>query len=286
MQLRLGDIRTTEILDWKGLHLFHGAMSSCSQKLRIFLNLKRIDWQGHELNLAQNETYTDYFMGINPRGLVPVLVADGEVHIESNDIITLLEARFPEPCLIPKDRAGEIANLLHQEDDLHIALRTLSLRFVFGRLHSNKSSEMLACYENYKGTIEGRTGDESRKKELIFYRSLERKGLTDDMARTAALRFNEIFRDFELTLTTQAYLLGDELTIIDIAWFVYVSRLHLGGYPFARLHPCLDKWRETLAEDDRFAKEVRPPDAIKEQLAKNQERWKREEITISHIAGL
>lgn len=250
------------------------------------MNLKDVDWQGHELNLAQNETYTDYFMGINPRGLVPVLVVDGEVHIESNDIITLLEARFPEPCLIPKDRKGEIANLLHQEDDLHIALRTLSFRFVFGRLYSNKSPELLAWYENYDGTIEGRMEDESRKKELAFYRSIEGKGLTDDMARTAALKFNKIFDDIELTLTTKPHLLGDNLTIIDIAWFVYVSRLHLGGYPFARLHPHLEKWREGLAEDDRFAKEVRPPDAIKDQLAKNQKKWKSEGITISDIAGL
>jgi len=226
MQLRPDDIRTREILAWKGLHLFHGRMSSCSQKLRIFLNLKGIDWQGHELNLAQNETYTEYFLGINPRGLVPVLVADGEVHIESNDIITLLEARFPEPCMIPKDRAGEIAKLLRQEDDLHIALRTLSFRFVFGRLSSNKSHQLLAWYENYDGTIAGRVEDESRKKELAFYRSLESKGLTDNMARAAALKFHKIFDDFELTLATQPYLLGNDLTIIDIAWFVYVSRLH------------------------------------------------------------
>jgi glutathione S-transferase len=34
-------------------------------------------------------------MGINPRGLVPCLVHDGEVHIESNDIILYLERAFP-----------------------------------------------------------------------------------------------------------------------------------------------------------------------------------------------
>ncbi len=286
MQLRPSEIRTSEVLDWKGLHLFHGRMSSCSQKLRIFLNLKGIEWQGHELNLAQNETYSDYFMGINPRGLVPVVVLDGEVHIESNDILTMLEKRFPEPCLIPKDQAEEIACLLEQEDDLHIALRTLSFRFVFGRMSSNKSPELLTWYENYECTIAGNMEDVDRKRELHFYRTLEERGLTDEMARTAILKFHKIFDDFESILSTKAYLLGDNLTIIDIAWFVYVSRLHLGGYPFARLHPNIEQWRRGLASDDRFAKEVMPPDPIKDQLVKNQQRWINEATTISHIGGI
>jgi len=32
---------------------------------------------------------------------VPVLVDDGDVHIESNDIISYLEKKFPEPRPIP-----------------------------------------------------------------------------------------------------------------------------------------------------------------------------------------
>ena len=34
-------IKTREILDWKGLHLLNFRTSSCSQKLRIYLNLKK-----------------------------------------------------------------------------------------------------------------------------------------------------------------------------------------------------------------------------------------------------
>ena len=32
--------KTKEVLDWKGIHLINFANSSCSQKLRIYLNLK------------------------------------------------------------------------------------------------------------------------------------------------------------------------------------------------------------------------------------------------------
>ena len=101
VQLVDGDIKTREVLDWKGVHVLHFMGSSCSQKLRIFLNLKGIEWESHHVDLRANENFQPWFLGINPRGLVPVLVHNGSVHIESNDIIQYLEQKFPSPRLIP-----------------------------------------------------------------------------------------------------------------------------------------------------------------------------------------
>jgi hypothetical protein len=39
VQLVDSDIRTRNVLAWKGVHVLHFMGSSCSQKLRIFLNL-------------------------------------------------------------------------------------------------------------------------------------------------------------------------------------------------------------------------------------------------------
>ena len=96
VQLVDSDIKTREVLGWKGVHVLHFAGSSCSQKLRIFLNLKGIPWESHPIDLPGNENFRPWFLGINPRGLVPVLVHDGAVHIESNDIIQYLEKTFPD----------------------------------------------------------------------------------------------------------------------------------------------------------------------------------------------
>ena len=60
-------IKTKEILDWKGLHLLNFRTSSCSQKLRIYLNLKKISWTSHSVNLAAGKNYTEWFLGINPK---------------------------------------------------------------------------------------------------------------------------------------------------------------------------------------------------------------------------
>lgn len=59
-------------------------------------------------------------------------VHNGQIHIESNDILTYLEGVFPNPELIPNANRSEIPQLLHHEDELHMALRTVSFRFFSG----------------------------------------------------------------------------------------------------------------------------------------------------------
>src|SRR5580698_10452182 len=112
VQLVDSDIKTREVLGWKGVHVLHFMGSSCSQKLRVFLNLKGIEWQSHPVDLPHYENMQPWFLGINPRGLVPVLVHDGAVHIESNDIIQYLEQKFPTPGPFPRGMKTEVARCL------------------------------------------------------------------------------------------------------------------------------------------------------------------------------
>ena len=55
VQLADADIITREVLSWEGIHIFHHPLSSCSQKLRIFLNLKSIEWQSHVVDLQNKQ---------------------------------------------------------------------------------------------------------------------------------------------------------------------------------------------------------------------------------------
>ena len=285
VQLINSDIRSREVLDWRGLHILHGRMSSCSQKLRIFLNLKGIEWQGHEMDLAKCQTYSDWFLGINPRGLVPVLVWDGAVHIESNDILALLDREFPEPCLIPPEQAVEIATLLQQEDDLHLDLRTLSFRFVVGRTASNKTPEMLARYDDGSGTVNGQPDHDKRAAEIDFYQRLASQGIPDDTARASVAKFRAAFTDLEQRLSSAPYILGPNISVLDIAWFVYASRLQFGGYPIAQAHPKVHAWRHKLAEDARFSREVQPPPPVLETIARNHREWAKTGSMMADIAG-
>jgi glutathione S-transferase len=256
VQLVDSDIRTREVLDWQGVHVLHFMGSSCSQKLRIFLNLKNIPWQSHPIDLPANENMQPWFLGINPRGLVPVLVHDGAVHIESNDIIQYLEERFPTPRLIPAGRENEVAALLRHEDDLHLDLRTLSFRFVFAPPGPPKPAAALASYiANGAGTVQG-AKDPQKQVQIEFWQRAAREGFTDAQARASALKFRAAFDALDKTLATQAYLIGDDLSVLDIAWLIYEHRLALAGYPFERLHPHVHAWAERLRAMPEFAKEV------------------------------
>ena len=52
------------------------------------------------------------------------------------------------------------------------------------------------------------------------------------------------------------YLMGQSLSVLDIAWFIYAYRLSLAGYPLKRLHPRVGAWEEKLRARPEFAREI------------------------------
>jgi glutathione S-transferase len=266
VQLVDSDIGTREVLGWRGVHVLHFGGSSCSQKLRIFLNLKGIAWQSHVVDLQKHENFSPWFLGINPRGLVPVLVHDGAVHIESNDIIAYLEKTFPTPTLIPAGFEQQVSSLLKHEDDLHMDLRTLSFRFVFAPPGPPKSAEALQSYAaNGSGTVQG-AADRERATQIAYWERAAREGVPDAAARASARKFRAEFDALEGRLADGPYLLGASLSVLDIAWFIYAYRLSLAGYPIARLHPRVGRWFEMLAARHEFSREVAAPPEVEERI--------------------
>jgi glutathione S-transferase len=286
VQLVDNDIKTREVLGWKGIHVLHASMSTCSKKLRIFLNLKGIPWQSHLIDLSKNENLSAWYLGINPRGLVPVLVDDGAVHIESNDIITYLETKFPEPRLIPAGYENEVAKLLRHEDDLHVDIRTLSFRFVFAPASPRKSLEDLKLYRTLGSGTVGGVEDAEIAHQIDFWSQYAKQGISDEQARESAARFRAEFDALDRKLATQPYLLGDRVTVLDIAWFIYVDRLTLAAYPFKRLHPRVSDWFIGLMQRPEFAKEVALPQPVSEQFAATRRAHAAAGKSLELVAGL
>ena len=286
VQLLENDIRTRDVLDWKGVHLFHFQGSSCSQKTRIVLNLKGVEWTSHHIELPKSENLNERYLGINPRGLVPTLVIDGEVHIESNDIVSLLDARFPEPSLIPEGREAEMADLLRHEDDLHLDLRTISFRFTQPRGRAPKSEEVLSDYRaGGSGTVLGKP-DPNKAVEIDFWQRIARDGITDEAVRVSAGRFRESFDDVDRRLGSAPYIMGERLSMADIAWFIYVNRLVRCGYPVGRLHPNLFAWFAPLRARPDFAREVEVSPEIQRAVEENHRRQREAGQTLVDVAGL
>ena len=256
MLLDHSDIQTKEVLNWKGFNLLHFAGSACSQKLRIFLNLKEIDWISHHIDLTKNEQFDSWYLGINPRGLVPTLVHNGNVHIESNDIMQYIESVNTDVVLFPNEYINEIIESLEYEDSLHIDLRTLTFRFIVPHKLGKKDLKLLNEKENFKGTIQGDV-DKNKQKEIDFWKQHYKNGITNDQVIKSANNFVVALDKIEKKLCESKYILNNRLSILDVAWFISINRIIIAGFPVKNNYPNINTWFQILSSDKRFSKEVK-----------------------------
>ena len=254
VKLKHENIQTKEILEWKGIHLLNFANSSCSQKLRIYLNLKNIDWKSHEVNLATGQNYSNWFLGINPNGLVPVLVDDGDVEIESNDILIYLEKKYPSPKLINEIDTTKIENELLEEDDLHVDIRNIAYRYMFNGL-GKKSSKKLDNFEKHESKADSEL-IKQKNKEIEFYRNYSNSGITEEAIKNSLKKFDQKYQKFNKKLEESKFLKGDKISILDIAWFIYTYRLYISGFPFKEKYPNVFRWYSSLFSRREFRKEL------------------------------
>ncbi len=247
------DILTQEVTSWTGLTLLHAEMSSCSQKVRLLMREKGLDYISRPIDLAANEHTKPWYLGINARGVVPVLVHDGVVHIESNDILTYLDG-LPSSAasFFPTNEAEQarVEASLALEDSLHTALRVVTMGFMLPARLTTKSDEVLARWEK-----EGATNP-NRLKEVKWWRDFaEHKGVTPAQAQQAVAQYIAAFTTLDEELADQDWLLGDRLSVLDIAWFISAHRLVASGYPLHR-HANLNAWYKRLLKRGSFRQET------------------------------
>ena len=83
------------------LELYHNINSVCAQKVRIALAKKRQAVTEHLLTLQGDQSDSTY-MKLNPNGVVPTLVHDGNVIVKSSLILYYIDEAFPDLPLMPK----------------------------------------------------------------------------------------------------------------------------------------------------------------------------------------
>ena len=259
MRLENDQVTTEEVKGWRGVHLLHFRNSSCSQKVRILLREKGVEWHSHPVDLVKLEQTKPWFLGINPRGVVPVLVHDGLVHVESNDILEYIDRELPPdppdaPSYFPRSDEEKrfVAESLKLEDELHHDLRTMTMGFIVPQALAKRSPAAIKAYED-NGAV-----DAKRALEVEWWREYSEYGIPTEQAAAATRAFAAAFDHLEQRLAGREWLLGDRISVLEIAWFISVFRLDLAGYPIAR-HPRLDALYRRLLARPAFRIEVNAP---------------------------
>ena len=232
------------VLDLKGLHLYHAAISNCAMRVRMVLEEKNLPWESHHLDLTKGETHTLEYFGINPNGVVPTLVDDGVVIIESDDIIEYLDEKFPSPALRPRD--PELRTKVHDWLKLATGIHVRGIKtWIYHNKMRNKLKMPAEQWAKYQ--------DLQQDPELLAFHAKSRseEGFSGtDLAASKAI-LDECWGRIENTLQKSDWLIGNQFSLADIAWVPLHFTLIGANFSF-ETYPAVQAWETKIRTRECF----------------------------------
>jgi glutathione S-transferase len=230
------------------IELYHNDMSVCAQKVRLTLAEKGLEWTGHHLNLRAGDQHRPEYLKLNPNGVVPTLIDNGRVMIESTMICEYLDDAYPEPPLRPGDpyQRGRMRLWTKKLDDwVHADTGTLSscIAFRYQYLARLDTPEKLEQHLNNMPSADKRT----RQRANIT------QGLESPYFVEALRRFHGLFRQIEEALAESQWLAGQTYSLADIGYTPYFLRVQHLGLGDALCGPRTREWGERLLARPSFA---------------------------------
>jgi glutathione S-transferase len=236
-----------DIPGMKGLHLFHFVMSNCSQRARLGLEEKGLEWTSHHLNLPENEHVSADYQRINPNGVVPTLVHEGQVVLESNDILAYLDDHFPDPPLRPPgvEARQAMEEIIAASSAFQSVIKVLSHELLFRPFRKIGEAEM-ALYEK----------QHNDSKLVAWLRDYAEEGPAWRARVVEAREGMKVgLEGLESSLANASWLSGDTYGLADISWVVTADRLNQAGVDLSEWHLFVD-WSERAMARPAFGRAV------------------------------
>ena len=219
-------------------------------KVRILLAKKDIDWQANHVDLTQKENLHPDYLKLNPLGVVPTLVDDGKVVIESSIICEYLEDAYPLPAFRPDD-AHLVAKMRfwmkHVDNKLHPSCGALQWPMVM-------RPAMLEKTPKEREVLLAKIPEKPRRERQ---RRLVEMGLDAPDVADAVKTYRRTILDMEQDLNGSPYLLGDALSLADICLIPYFQTLL--QFEWTKLYadcPNVSRWAESWFQDTAFIEAV------------------------------
>jgi glutathione S-transferase len=201
------------------LELYHNINSVCAQKVRIALAEKGQPYKEHLLTL-QGDQNDPAYMKLNPNGVVPTLVHDGNVIVESSLILYYVDEAFPDPPLMPKTPVARHRVRLYNkliDEYMHNACTIMTFATAFRPRFLKMSREQWLAEIN-KAPL---------KRRAEYKRSVIEHGLDSEFVADALGQHQKMISWMADDLRHSLYLAGDAFTNADCAVIPYILRLEL-----------------------------------------------------------
>ncbi len=257
----------------QGVHLFHFDGAPCAQRVRFALGEKGLvrgvesawnstapetllaapgTWISRQVSLLKKRHLSDEYAAIQPNMVVPALLHDGVLYVESMDIIRYVDEQWSRPRLFPTEPNAAQLNeqLIKQGVELHVSVRYVSFRWGLGRL-----GKLNAKHEQ---TLKRLERADSPEHMASFYGRFDRDEIDEQIYCQHLMALNGGYSGIDQLLAEDGrpFLCGDALSASDILWALKVLRIHECGYPFRQRHPALHAWFERIRARPAFQQSV------------------------------
>jgi len=224
------------------IELYHNDMSVCAQKVRFALGEKTLEWKSHHLNLRAGDQQKPEYVRLNPNAVVPTLVDNGKVIIESTVINEYIDDAYPDPRLRPADAGARARMRLwtkQLDEGVHVATRVISNAIAFRHQKLALGAEALK-------TLHDKIPDPKKREES--WENIT-KGVESRFFVDAVRRFDRLLADMETMLTEESWLAGKEFSLADIGYAPYIRRLQDLQLQFLwDKRPHIPAWSERVAK--------------------------------------
>ena len=199
------------------LTLYHAMHSTCSQKARICLFEKGLEFESRLVDLAGKEQLTPEYLKLNPNGVVPTLVHDGEPVTDSSVICEYLDEQFPQVPLSPPDALGRArmrAWLRYIDEVPTAAVRVPSFNGAFLYRFQGMDAER---FKQEQADV--------RPLRKHFYRRMGPEGFSQADIGASVEQIGRTVDRMEDALAKGPWLLGDRYTIADMTVAPLIDRM-------------------------------------------------------------
>lgn len=231
------------------LKLYNFPQSTCSQKVRLVLWEKGLDFLDRPVNSKKQEHLSDWYLKLNPNGVVPTLMHSDAVVVDSSVIMEYLDEVFPEVPLTPSDpvmRAHMRKWMRYFEEVPTPAIRVPSFNQYLSKRFDKLSQKE---FEDFVDTHPIR--------KQFFKKMRKEKGFDEFETNLAIDRLSQTVRYMETGLVKSGgpWLMGESLTLADYCIAPTIDRMHDLGYSTLwNDQPLVSQWYENIVALESYKK--------------------------------